>query len=349
MGFLTNVLNDYEESLRNDFLKLKDLKEAVAILEDRGFTTSRIYGYKNVKRLTAYNQDKNRLEFIFSTKNRYIVYSYGFSSAKKNTIKVISNYRKNENDILFTQNKERNQTFSYELDRLCNSYKEKDYSFEINPLEIFLRKNERYSQTPKVKSVAGLNTISNIRNELINKEIDTTKLKSLSDISQKKKVEMLKRISKKVGRFYFNDDWTYNELPKSKFHYEFFIGMFIYEEIMFKYSFTEKEVKDLVFKYLQEYMLLNIESIVKEKNDKLLEKELKELEIYHKRRGDDFIAIERKKDERELTLRIEKSSNKLIENFKKYFFFYLSSKPATEEEVRNNQNRYSNNTDDIPF
>ena len=57
---INRVKEKYINTIKNKFFCLKDIKVIKKEIELLGFKTSRIYGYKNVKRMSAQNTDKNR-------------------------------------------------------------------------------------------------------------------------------------------------------------------------------------------------------------------------------------------------------------------------------------------------
>lgn len=69
--FFNNIKTDFLRKIRTKFLEETDIKSIQNKIEKMGFSTSNIYTVKNVKYLTAKDEEFNRIEFILSDKNIY--------------------------------------------------------------------------------------------------------------------------------------------------------------------------------------------------------------------------------------------------------------------------------------
>ncbi len=350
MGLFNNVIGSYKESLRKDYLKEKSLKEVKALLEERGFTTSRIYGYKNVKRLTATNSERNRLDFIFSEKNRYIILNYGFSNSEMRTLELISSSKKLEEQ--FNPNK-LNDDFQTKLKQISSvhfTYTEKTKSLNFNSMDVFLVKNEIYADSLNVKKMIAVNRMFNIRNKIMDFEIDKKKLKRLTSITGDKKIALFKRVSEKLFSFLYKrysenghiDMWSDDIL--GIFDIEFIKGSFFEEELFLKYDFTEEEFNDFFFNQYKEYVYMNIEQLIlnsKEKN--IIERE-KEFSGWRIRTESDKDELTKSIDEMKTIEKLK--SIKLIKIIEEKFFYLVEQERAKERSPRKSSYQM---TDEIPF
>lgn len=346
MGLFNKVIDSYKESLRKDFLKLNTLKEVKYLLEKRGFVTSRIYGYKNVKRITATNSERNRLDFIFSDKNKYIILNYGFSNAETRTIEIVSTSKRLEETFnpmkLGIEFKDKLK----EISEVHFNYRKKTTRLTFKSMDVFLVKNEIYADTKNVSRMRAVNRMFNIRNKILEFEIDKKRLKPLKDISGEKRRKLFKRVLNKLAEFlykkitvnYENDLFNKSEVS-AIFDIEFIKGAFFLEEFFLKYSFSEEDFMELFFNSFSEYLYLNIDEII----GNIKEKEIKEKEK-------DYLRWNTKYDKRKLEEDLiymkkleNKESNKLIKLIKDDFFNLVRS-----ERV----DKYSQPvsiTDEMPF
>lgn len=356
MGLFNNAIKSFKNSLKEDYLNIKDIKEVKKLLEEKGFKTSRIYGYKNVKRLTATNNERNRLDFIYSDKNRYIVFNYGFTNREIRSIDIVSSSKDMEEKFNTEAINTRLKKNLERLSPLHMGYKNKTEEYCLSSKEVFFTKNEIYSTVGKVSRMASINRIFNIRNIILDEEINKSKLKSIEDISGSKKLEMLERISTKVLSFIYNrsENYGYDSLwhrDKEKkyisgiFDLEFLKGSFFEEEFFLKYHYTEESFNHLFYNDFQEYILKTSEdTLLKIKEIKL--KELKK-DIYRYSNYRDEDQTNQDNHFKEIEEEEDIKYRKLLLDINSKFFDFIQ----TEREESEPRRKYSTNgiSEDIPF
>jgi hypothetical protein len=347
MGIFNTLIDSYKESLRKKYLK-KDIKEVKILLEKEGFKTSRIYGYKNVKRLTATNSERNRLDFIFSEKNKYILFNYGFSNSELRSIELISTSKRMEKK--FNPLKIKNEISSHimKISAVYFGETSKSSNLKFNSKDVFFIKNEIYSDMRKVMKMRAVNRMFNIRNRILDYEIDKNKLKQLTSISGEKKLALFKRVSKKLFESLYKRDiesyrfnnrnmWEGKESTLGLFDLEYIKGFFFEEEFFLKYTFTEEEFYDFFFNQFKEYVYLNIDVLVENIKDSEIKQKKEELNGY---------LINLEENIKKMLLEEEKKAIRFTKNVKEIFFELVKEKRKDISPPKKSQ---KDKLDQIPF
>ena len=250
MNFIQNIENKYINSIKKSFLHLKDIKEIVRKIEKRGYSTSRVYGNLNVKRVTATDKDRNRIEFILSEKNLYIILSLSFSNflVEDDQIKILTTNKEISIELLTDLNQHR---FYDEMTKIIYH---NDKNYEFYPEKVFLAGNLLFRDSFKLNSMAVINKMSVIRDRIIFSEINLEKRKKITEMPIKSRASFVKKISDQlVLTLLFSNRLTV-ELPEIILNKNFFYGYLFYKHLFFRYSFTYDELELFFKNYIPKYI-----------------------------------------------------------------------------------------------
>ena len=250
--------------LRKDYLHLTDMKIVKKMIEDRGYSTSRIYGTKNVKRLTATKEDKTRLEFLLSEKNMFIAISPSFSNRLSIDIEIIA---RNENEEEMNEIKNSysfNNVYEsiYFSNRVSHFYKEVP---EINPIHLFFARKNLGLNSEMVRNMSAVNDMAEIRDKIINLELNRDKLPLLSEIKPRAKETLIKNISYETIEVLGNYLTNFSENPTVMVleNKDFYNGFVFYKYIYFKYQFSNEDLEKFFDENIPKYIFKHMDEIKK--------------------------------------------------------------------------------------
>lgn len=246
----------YIDSIKNEFLHLTDMKKVKAKIEEMGFSTSRIYGYKNVKRLTATDDYKNRIEFVLSDKNFHILFSLNFSNKDTVGIDILS---KEEIQLISMQKlsdvRQNVYSSAYNYSRLH------DQEFEASMKEVFLIKNKIH-KSRFADSTSAITNINNLRNEIILHEIDRKRLPDITKIRANAKNTLIKNSSEKIFEHILNSGFQFHKQMLLFVNREIFFGYFFYEDLGFRFNFDLADLEAFYQTEIIPYILNNKKELI---------------------------------------------------------------------------------------
>jgi len=273
---LERVRKRFINNIKKSFLDLTDMKVIKKRIEKRGYTTSRVYGHKNVKRLSAYDSDKNRIEFILSDKNLYIIFSLSFSNRLHNNLIIVStNKDKDFLKYLEDINLEDNNIDTSVVNKTRHIFfHNASIPLTLNSPSSVYHSKGFLTQSKRVIDMWAVNLISITRDRIIEEEIDIDKLPFFSEIKGKNKDTFIKNIAHDTISMMIkgNLDSLYSEriiFPQrleSIYNKTFYYGFIFYKYLVSKYRFTDEEIESFFRNEVIPYILKNRVKILKKES-----------------------------------------------------------------------------------
>ena len=279
---LRRARNKFISHIKSEFIDLDNMKEIKLKIEEMGYNTSRIYGHKNVKRLTSSLDDRTRIEFILSDKNLYITFLLNFSNKLIDEVFIISR-KKNNDDLIYIESDfqfNKNSSESYHI-YYFNNEPTGGYKDDWSPQKVYFSKYSQANDTAFVRNMTGINKMAHIRDVIISLEINMEKLPLFSDIKVKQADTLVKNVADDTVRLLVkglqtkDTDEDLQGLISFK-NKVFFNGFIFYKYVFCKYRFTENELNDFFNNYIEDYILANRDFYYKK-----LEKEVDESYAKH--------------------------------------------------------------------
>jgi len=260
---LEKAREKFISDIRSEFIQLTNIKEIKERIEKRGYKTSRVYGHKNVKRLTASLADRTRLEFILSDKNLYIMFLLNFSNKLTDTVKLIARNEIKENISLITRDYRFNIMSSPAYCIYYNNRYPENYQNNLDSMHLYFSKYRQAEDARFVREMMGINEMANKRDIIIFTEINQEKLPLLSEIKVKQADTLVKNIANDtvdllLYQLSFRDFSKDKKIKILSFEdKDFFNGFIFYKYVFNKFKFTKKDLIDFFDNYVEDYILSN--------------------------------------------------------------------------------------------